>query len=117
MTVAELLERISSRELAEWQAYYMLEPFGEERKDLRAGTISATVANIARGEQKPFQPSDFMPRFDQAEEPEGAEEIVTDAAEAEPSGPEAWRAQLEYIEALNAALGGADLRKLRKKTE
>lgn len=33
MTVAELLDRMSSREFSEWMAYYGIEPFGEERAD------------------------------------------------------------------------------------
>lgn len=43
-------------------AYYQLEPFGEERDDLRSGIIASTIANANRGKgQKPFKPSDFMP--------------------------------------------------------
>ena len=65
MTVGELLRRIDSRELAEWMAYYAIEPFGEERDDLRTGIIASTMANSWRGKgQKSMQPADFMPRFD-----------------------------------------------------
>ena len=48
MTVAELLSRTTSRELSEWMVYYELEPFGEERADLRAGIVASTVANVNR---------------------------------------------------------------------
>lgn len=67
MPVGQLLARISSRELTEWQAYYRLEPFGEERADLRAGIIASTMANTARDPKKhskPFEPREFMPQFD-----------------------------------------------------
>jgi hypothetical protein len=48
-----------------WIEYAKVEPFGEERADLRAGIIAATVANcMARGKGKPaFRPSQFMPKF------------------------------------------------------
>lgn len=67
MTVRELLERIDSRELSEWIAYYELEPWGEERADLRAGIVAATVVNSRprdkRNPGKTYKPEDFMPKF------------------------------------------------------
>lgn len=71
MTVAEMLARIDSRELTEWMAYAAIEPFGEERADLRAGIIAATIANANRDpkkQPKPFQPEAFMP-FREKREP------------------------------------------------
>jgi hypothetical protein len=49
----------------DWMTYYELEPFGEERADLRAGIIAATIANcLARRKGRPaFRVTDFMPRF------------------------------------------------------
>lgn len=46
--------------------YYELEPFGEERADLRAGIVASTVANVnrdAKKQKKPFAAQDFMPKF------------------------------------------------------
>ena len=64
MTVGEMLTRMSSRELSEWMAYATLEPFGEERADLRAGIVASTVANVHRGKgDKPIPPTDFLPKF------------------------------------------------------
>lgn len=74
MPRAEMLNRMSSRELTEWQLYAHIEPFGEDRADLRAGTIASTVANTARDPKKqrdPFKPTDFMPFH---EEPEPTDE-------------------------------------------
>jgi len=69
MTVETMLATISSRELAEWMAYYGLEPFGQEREALHAGIIAATVANAnASSKSKTFQPSDFMPDFERKEQ-------------------------------------------------
>jgi hypothetical protein len=45
-------------------AYASLEPFGEERADVRAGIIAAVIANANRDRKKrpdPFTPADFMP--------------------------------------------------------
>ena len=91
--MAELLARISSRELTEWMQYYELEPFGEERADLHAAIVAATVANSNRRKGKrAFKPADFMPRFEKRDE------------------PQSWEQQLAIVEALNSALGGTDLR-------
>lgn len=75
MSLAEAQARISAREFAEWMAYYTLEPWGQERADLRAGIIASTVANANRDAKKrrqPFKPQDFMPAFDR--EPQTADQ-------------------------------------------
>lgn len=66
MTVQELLTRVSAQELAEWLAYYELEPWGEWRADTRAGIVACTVANAHRNpkkQRKAYTPEDFMPDF------------------------------------------------------
>ena len=61
MTVEELLRRVTSRELSEWMAYYSVEPFGEDRADLRSGIIASLIYNTNRGkDQSPLSPKDFM---------------------------------------------------------
>jgi hypothetical protein len=78
MTVRELLSRIDSRELSEWQAYYSLNPFGPERADLRAGAIASTVANCLT-DKGGFKPSDFMPHYGpKVEEPPKTAEQLRD---------------------------------------
>ena len=52
---------MSSRELSEWIAYDALEPFGEQRADLRSAIVASTVANCHRASGTPFSVSDFMP--------------------------------------------------------
>jgi hypothetical protein len=76
MTHAELMRRMSARELAEWRVYYRLEPFGAERDAAHAGVISATVANFSgfRRSGDVFKPSDFMVDYLDAPEPEPSEE-------------------------------------------
>ena len=44
-------------------AYYSLEPFGEERADLRSGIVAAVTANVWRGKGRAAQPKDFMRDF------------------------------------------------------
>lgn len=61
-TVGELESTLSSNDLSEWMAYFRVEPFGEDRKDLRMGILASVIANSNRGKsQRPFKPSDFMP--------------------------------------------------------
>lgn len=74
LPVGQLLAQMSSRELTEWQAFFALEPFGEQRDDLRSAIVAATVANASRDAKRrpePFEVGDFMPRFE--EEPEQAQ--------------------------------------------
>lgn len=64
---------LTSRELLDWMAFWRLEPWGAEIESWRAGMIAATIANANRDpkrQRKPFEPSDFMPRFDGLDEPE-----------------------------------------------
>jgi len=74
-------------------AYYRLEPFGEERADVRSAIVAAVIANANRDAKKrkrPFKISDFIPQFD-----------------AEPQSAEA---KLQLVEMLNEMFGGRDLR-------
>ncbi len=64
MSVARTKREISSPEFVRWQAYYELEPFGEERADLRAGIVASTIVNVQRGKgQRAVKATDFMPEF------------------------------------------------------
>lgn len=75
-------------------AYAELEPFGEERADLRSGIIASVLANVnrdAKKHPKPFTPQDFMPVFERPD-------------------PMSTSDQIAMIEMLNAAFGGVDLR-------
>lgn len=83
MTVAELLERMSSREFSEWMIYYEIEPFGEERADWRQAMTTSAVHNNFQAKAKTpkwTKPEDFMPFKHDQEPPEEKDESV-DAAE------------------------------------
>lgn len=85
-----MLAGMSSRELAEWMAYYELEPFGEWRADVRSAIVAMTVAAANRGKRgRAPKLEDFMPKFD-GERQQDPESL------------------LEKVRLLNAALGGTE---------
>ncbi len=52
---------MDSAEFTEWQAFYLLEPFGGLVEDLRRGAETAVLANAHFGSaQKWYAPGDFM---------------------------------------------------------
>lgn len=47
-----------------WQAYFEVDPFGNERGDLQAAMISCVIANANRdSKQRVFRIEDFMLKF------------------------------------------------------
>ena len=78
-----MLSEISSRDLAEWMAFSRLEPWGEERADLRMGIIASTIANANRGKgQKPYKVQDFLPSFEQETEEAAQARLMAKAMSA-----------------------------------
>ena len=78
-----MLGEISSTQFAEWMAFSRLEPWGEERADLRTGIVASTIANANRGKNtKAFKPEDFMPRFEPEDEEEAAAKLIARARAA-----------------------------------
>jgi len=62
MTVSELLNRISSRELSEWMAFYNEEPWGTEIDLYGHAMTTSTLLNIYRKSgTPPVSPNDVMP--------------------------------------------------------
>ena len=78
-TIQELRAVLSHAEFQEWCLYYQIEPWGEDRADLRAGIVASTIANYAgkcRAEgAEPALPADFMPYL---ERPAPAESPTSD---------------------------------------
>lgn len=57
-------------QFVEWAAYARLEPFGEERADLRAALITAKIHNVNATKRSDLvSPLDFMPKFGEAGKP------------------------------------------------
>lgn len=66
MTIEQILDNITSRELSEWMAFSQVEPIGDARADLRTAILAAVIANGSRDTNKkpdPFAPSDFLIDF------------------------------------------------------
>lgn len=67
-----------SDEIREWEAFAILEPFGEERQALNIGYAFAQLANMWLPKGRPaLQPADFMAEFEEKMEKrrQTAEEI------------------------------------------
>jgi len=65
-----MLGEISSRALAEWMAFFSLEPFGYEANLAGHAITSSVLANTNRKKgAKPFKPADFLPQEEKAHEP------------------------------------------------
>lgn len=59
-----MLHEMTWQQFMEWHQYDLIDPFGDERADLRSGTIAAVVANVHAGKSgRKFKPADFMPKF------------------------------------------------------
>jgi hypothetical protein len=59
-----MLGEMSLRDLGRWAALWAIDPWGEERADRRAGTVSYVVAEVNRNSKTkptPYKPEDFMP--------------------------------------------------------
>lgn len=57
------MRRLTSAQLAEWAAFFRIEPDADQRSDSLAAQQLAMLGNINRSEHKaePFEPHDFMP--------------------------------------------------------
>lgn len=87
-----MLAQISSRQLAEWQAFWRVEPFGELREDWRWACLLATLANMMRGEKgEMVMPGDFLAALDPTGE---SEPPLTASERAATAFEEQWQAML-----------------------
>lgn len=60
-TVAELETSMSARELAEWQAYSLIEPFGQARSDEGARLLTWLLYEVNKGKGgRKLTPADFL---------------------------------------------------------
>jgi len=58
-----MLSRLDSRELTEWYADYLIEPWSERRADVRSALIAQILAEVNRDRKRRAQPyklDDFM---------------------------------------------------------
>jgi hypothetical protein len=107
--VAWGLAHVSSRELTEWENFYNEEPFGERRGDLQAAIVAQTVANALRGKRgRKLKTEDFL--LDFWGEVSGTEPLEVDEDSDRPLPRKSPEEMLAFVEQLNAAFGGRDLR-------
>ncbi len=58
----EEIGRLSSREIVYWLAYFRLDPWGEERADVRAGVMALSALTPWRGKDaEALEPLDLLP--------------------------------------------------------
>jgi hypothetical protein len=62
-----LLQTISSDEIAEWAAYYQLDPFGSYRGDLQTANVAMWIAQVNAKKGHTFKLADFMLKFGEPE--------------------------------------------------
>ncbi len=64
------MSQIDSREISEWQAFYSIDPFGDQRADLRMAILASAVVApyIEKGKTAP-KLAEFMPFSDKVIEP------------------------------------------------
>jgi hypothetical protein len=56
------MDVLSARQFREWMTFYAVDPFGDQRADLRMGVLAAAMSNRWRGKnEEPMKPIDFMP--------------------------------------------------------
>ena len=98
-SVESLLYNLSYSELLDWQAYYSIEPFPEEREDIRNGLLMSLFHNMWRSEDtqaKDF--TEFVPDYWNME----------DAVETKKQAPDEM---LQTAMMINAAFGNKVVKK------
>jgi hypothetical protein len=69
-TVNELVDSMTSQEFTEWQAFFILEPWGHDVEYHRTGVVASMAYNIARGKNdRAISATDFIPGMEQPPEP------------------------------------------------
>jgi len=63
MSIRRCQQEISPEEFNSWLAYYQIEPFGEDRADIRSAIIACTFANTMGSKNSKM--TDFMPKFEE----------------------------------------------------
>lgn len=94
MSVRQAQAEISGNEFAEWIAVMELDPFGEERDDIRSALICRTLANALRPKgARAHKLEEYMPDYDGSRR---KAKRLTD---------QNWRAQRAGMKAMLQAMG------------
>jgi hypothetical protein len=93
-----MLDSLSLSELNYWIAYFTVEPFPDERMELRNALLISTLANMWKSEKvKPFGLDTFMLDFWKEATPDETKKTNSDK-------------MAKQVLQLNAIFGGADKR-------
>lgn len=88
-----MLTEMTWSQFVDWQNYANLDPFGEERADLRSGTIAAVIANVNSGKGgRRYKARDFMPEFSSARKESGDRQPLVD--------PNKWQSVLRIAKSV-----------------
>ncbi len=100
---------MSSREFAEWIAFFRLRPYGEWNGDYRIARLIAAIVNVQTRTKKSdpiAKPEDFMPDFEKA----WADDFL-DEADEEETPPEAMVSVADKVRAFFGPLAQASKQK------
>lgn len=77
MPVGAMLRSMSGREFVEWMAFYQLEPWGEERADLRQAFTTKMLYDVNRDpkKSKDLPVTTWMPYTEQPEREHNPEQL------------------------------------------
>ena len=102
-----MLDEMPARVWDEWQAFDQMQPIGDWRRDLLFARLMALTVELRRDPKKrgePIQAKEFL--------------VVYDPDEArQASQPKSPDEMLAFVEMVNTALGGRDLRNSPGPTE
>jgi len=63
MPVREMLGRLTARELALWQAYYRIDPWGGKRIDMNAAMLAGWIIHMSKAKGPDVDPEKLMLQF------------------------------------------------------
>lgn len=75
-----LLARLSASQLADWRAYYELEPWGDTMLDRRLASLECSYININRDVEKrpdPYEIYDFAPYLRKPEPKQESQAVIS----------------------------------------
>jgi len=108
MPVSRLLDEMPAPEVTEWEAYSLLEPFGEDAAFLRMGIICSVLASIyGKKGGKRLYPKDFIPNFAAK-----VLESLNIEGEVKVQSPQELK---ETLKTIHKAFGGGGRRKKKRK--
>lgn len=91
-----MLASIPYTQFQEWQAYHLIEPFGEDRADLRMAVVASVTANASGAKTAP---ADFIPDYESV-----VERMIESSQATDPE--EEAKALFEKMMAWHVVLGG-----------